>query len=124
MEPYFDLGTYTRGTSTASTSAQTWFDRGLVWSYAFHHEEAIRCFERAVEHDPGVSLAHDHLQSRPFLRPRARTTGARRFPPPSGPEDTPKATDRVSTEAHRGLHGRSSRTVAAATVGDTGQRPA
>jgi tetratricopeptide (TPR) repeat protein len=58
MEPYFDLGTYTRGTSTASTSAQTWFDRGLVWSYAFHHEEAIRCFERAVEHDPGFALAH------------------------------------------------------------------
>ena len=58
MEPYFDLGSYTRGTSTASTSAQTWFDRGLVWSYAFHHEEAIRCFERAVEHDPGCALAH------------------------------------------------------------------
>ena len=57
MEPYFDLGTYTRGTSTASTSAQTWFDRGLVWSYAFHHEEAIRCFERAVEHDRGFALA-------------------------------------------------------------------
>src|SRR5215213_477909 len=58
MEPYFDLGTYARGTSTASTSAQTWFDRGLVWCYAFHHEEAIRCFERAVEHDPGFALAH------------------------------------------------------------------
>ena len=58
MEPYFDLGTYTRGTSTASMSAQTWFDRGLVWSYAFHHEEAIRCFEHAVEHDPGFALAH------------------------------------------------------------------
>ena len=58
MEPYFDLGSYTRGTSTASTSAQTWFDRGLVWSYAFHHEEAIRCFERAVEHDTGFALAH------------------------------------------------------------------
>jgi tetratricopeptide (TPR) repeat protein len=58
MEPYFDLGTYTRATSTATTSAQTWFDRGLVWSYAFHHEEAIRCFERAVEHDPGFALAH------------------------------------------------------------------
>ncbi len=57
MEPYFDLGTYARGTSTASTSAQMWFDRGLVWSYAFHHEEAIRCFERAVEHDPGFALA-------------------------------------------------------------------
>ena len=58
METYFELGTYTRGTSTASASAQTWFDRGLVWSYAFHHEEAIRCFERAVEHDPGFALAH------------------------------------------------------------------
>ena len=45
-------------TSTASTTAQTWFDRGLVWSYAFNHEEAIRCFERAVEHDPGFALAH------------------------------------------------------------------
>jgi hypothetical protein len=32
MAPYFDLGTYTRGTSTASTSAQNWFDRGRVWS--------------------------------------------------------------------------------------------
>src|SRR3954452_24608928 len=58
MEPYFNLGTYTRGTSTASASAQMWFDRGLVWSYAFHHEEAIRSFERAVEHDPGFALAH------------------------------------------------------------------
>src|SRR5215216_831915 len=58
MEPYFDLGTYTLETSTASTSAQTWFDRGLVWSYAFHHEEAIRCFERAVNDDPGFALAH------------------------------------------------------------------
>ena len=55
-EPYFDLGSYTRGTSTASASAQVWFDRGLVWSYAFHHEEAIRCFERAVEHDAGFAL--------------------------------------------------------------------
>ena len=43
MEPYLDLGTYARGTSTASASAQTWFDRGLIWSYAFDHEEAIRC---------------------------------------------------------------------------------
>jgi hypothetical protein len=58
IEPYFDLGTYTRGTSTASTSAQTWFDPRTVWSYAFHHEEAVRCFERAVEHDPGFALAH------------------------------------------------------------------
>src|SRR4051812_8872657 len=57
MEPYLDLGIYTRGTSTASTSAQTWFDRGLV-CYAFQHEEAVRYFERALEHDRGFTLAH------------------------------------------------------------------
>ena len=54
----FDLGTFTRSVSTASPAAQEWFDRGLVWSYGFNHEEAIRCFERALEHDPGCALAH------------------------------------------------------------------
>ena len=54
----FDLGTYTRPVSTASPAAQAWFDRGLLWSYGYNHEEAVRCFERAVEHDPGCALAH------------------------------------------------------------------
>ena len=54
----FDLGTYTRPVSTASPAAQAWFDRGLLWSYGFNHEEAVRCFELAVEHDPGCALAH------------------------------------------------------------------
>jgi tetratricopeptide (TPR) repeat protein len=54
----FDLGTYRRPVSTASAAAQTWFDRGLVWSYAFHHEEAVRCFEEAAAADPGLAMAH------------------------------------------------------------------
>jgi hypothetical protein len=54
----FDLGTYTRRVSTASPTAQAWFDRGLLWSYGFNREEAVRCFELAVEHDPGCALAH------------------------------------------------------------------
>ncbi len=58
MTGYFDLGSHHRPVPTSSAEAQLWFDRGLVWSYAFHHEEAIRCFERAVEHDPGFALAH------------------------------------------------------------------
>ncbi|HEY3614097.1 MAG TPA: hypothetical protein VGK92_10345, partial [Gaiellales bacterium] len=33
-------------------------DRGLVWSYGFNHEEAIRCFERALAADAGCALAH------------------------------------------------------------------
>ena len=35
-----------------------WFDRGLVWTYGFNHEEAVRCFEHAVEADPDCAMAH------------------------------------------------------------------
>ncbi|WP_460353212.1 tetratricopeptide repeat protein [Mycobacterium sp. ZZG] len=57
-EPYYDLGSFHRPTDTPSPAAQVWFDRGMVWSYAFNHEEAIRCFERALELDPDFALAH------------------------------------------------------------------
>ncbi len=54
----FDLGTYGRSASTSSIDAQVWFDRGLVWCYAFNHEEAIGCFERAIAADDRFALAH------------------------------------------------------------------
>src|SRR3954471_1241992 len=56
-DQYFDLGYYHRPVETPSAQAQTWFDRGLVWAYAFNHEEAIRCFERALELDQGLAIA-------------------------------------------------------------------
>jgi len=55
---YYDLGTYTRPISTKSPDAQLWFDRGLNWVFAFNHEEAIACFAKALEHDPGCAMAH------------------------------------------------------------------
>jgi tetratricopeptide (TPR) repeat protein len=55
---YYDLGTHTRPVTTSSASAQLWFDRGLVWSYAFHHEEAVACFEAAVAADPDCAMAY------------------------------------------------------------------
>jgi tetratricopeptide (TPR) repeat protein len=55
---YFDLGSYAREVTTSSAQAQLWFTRGLVWTYAFNHEEAVRCFERAIDSDPGCALAH------------------------------------------------------------------
>ena len=58
MPGYFDLGSYARPVTTASAQAQTWFNRGLVWAYAFNHEEAAACFERAAEADPGCVMAH------------------------------------------------------------------
>ncbi|WP_205873229.1 tetratricopeptide repeat protein [Mycobacterium camsae] len=54
---YFDLGSYHRRVETVAPQAQLWFDRGLVWAYAFNHEEAVRCFERALQHDPDLAIA-------------------------------------------------------------------
>ncbi|HEX4011658.1 MAG TPA: hypothetical protein VHX62_16675 [Solirubrobacteraceae bacterium] len=57
--PYpYDLGAFSRETSTGAPEARSWFDRGLVWTYAFNHEEAIACFERALVADSGFALAY------------------------------------------------------------------
>ncbi|HEY8978903.1 MAG TPA: hypothetical protein VIU15_04885 [Streptomyces sp.] len=55
---YYDLGGYGRIVTTPSAEAQKWFDRGLVWTYAFHHEEAVACFEEAARADPECAMAH------------------------------------------------------------------
>ena len=56
-QPYYQLGAYHRPVSTPSPQAQLWFDRGLIWAYAFNHGEAVRCFERALELDSGLAIA-------------------------------------------------------------------
>ena len=43
---------------TATDAAQLWFDRGLLWTYGFNHDEAVRCFQRAAEVDPACAMAH------------------------------------------------------------------
>lgn len=57
-EPYYDLGSYKRVINTNSPSTQTWFNRGLVWSYAFNHEEAALCFEQSIAHDENCVMAY------------------------------------------------------------------
>ncbi|MDX3456449.1 hypothetical protein PV396_31650 [Streptomyces sp. ME02-8801-2C] len=54
----YDLGTHGRPVTTSSAEAQRWFDRGLVWTYGFHHEEAVACFEAATAADPDCAMAH------------------------------------------------------------------
>lgn len=54
---YFDLGNYSRPTSDV-VSAQTWLDRGLVWLFAYNHEESIACFENVVTADASCALAY------------------------------------------------------------------
>lgn len=54
----YDLGDYHRDIGTTDDDAAVWFDRGLIWSYAFNHEEAVACFERAAAADPSCAMAY------------------------------------------------------------------
>jgi tetratricopeptide (TPR) repeat protein len=55
---YFDLGPYSRKVTTTSLEAQVWFDRGLNWLFGFNHGEAIKCFQKALKHDPECAMAY------------------------------------------------------------------
>jgi tetratricopeptide (TPR) repeat protein len=55
---YYDLGSYSRKVTTNSPDAQVWFDRGLLWTFSYNHEQAIACFQKALEYDPGCAMAH------------------------------------------------------------------
>ncbi|GGJ42387.1 tetratricopeptide repeat protein [Neoroseomonas lacus] len=58
MDYPYDLGSYSRKVTTTSVEAQRWFNRGLNWCFGYHHEEAIACFEKALENDPNCAMAH------------------------------------------------------------------
>ncbi|CAI8897387.1 MAG: hypothetical protein U1A73_00760 [Pseudomonas sp.] len=58
MHDYYDLGTYSRPVTTRSPQAQLWFDRGLLWCYGYNHDESIRCFRKAIEHDHDCAMAY------------------------------------------------------------------
>jgi len=55
---YYDIGDFHYSVTTDSEEAQTWFNRGLAMCHGFNHEEAVRCFERAVAADPGMPMAY------------------------------------------------------------------
>ncbi|PKX99375.1 TPR domain protein [Aspergillus novofumigatus IBT 16806] len=57
-DPYYNLGSYHRRVSTANHQAQLWFDRGLIWTYGFNHEEAVRCFEKSIAIDPKCAMSY------------------------------------------------------------------
>lgn len=57
-DPYFDLGTLSRKVTTDSEEAQIWFNRGLVWTYCFNHDEAIVCYKQVIAHDESCAMAY------------------------------------------------------------------
>ena len=58
MNSYFDLGSHSLSITSPVPEVQTWFDRGLIWCYAFHHGEAIACFQKVVELDPDCAMGY------------------------------------------------------------------
>ncbi|MEW6251895.1 MAG: hypothetical protein AB1716_14720 [Planctomycetota bacterium] len=75
--PLFEgIGTHKRQVTTDSPAAQRYFNQGLVWAYAFNHDEAIRSFKAAAEDDPqcamawwGVALANGPHINNPVMEP-------------------------------------------------------
>ena len=57
-QSYPFLGNYFRNITTDSPEAKIWFNRGLIWCYAFAFEEAKRCFEKAVQFDQHCAMAY------------------------------------------------------------------
>lgn len=53
----FELGSYSRPVSTRVAEAQKAFDQGLVWAFAFNHDEAQRAFSEAARLDPALAMA-------------------------------------------------------------------
>jgi tetratricopeptide (TPR) repeat protein len=53
----FQLGSHHRPVSTQSAAAQQAFDQGLIWAFAFNHDEAQRAFHAALKHDPSLAIA-------------------------------------------------------------------
>ena len=56
--PLFDgLGHHHRAATTSSAMAQKYFDQGLIWTFAFNHDEAIRAYQQAAAFDPDFAMA-------------------------------------------------------------------
>src|SRR5262249_37745046 len=57
--PLFEgLGPHSRKIETKQPKAQQYFDQGLMFLFAFNHDEAIRAFRQAAELDPECAMAY------------------------------------------------------------------
>jgi tetratricopeptide (TPR) repeat protein len=52
------LGDLHHPVSTTNAMAQRFFDQGLTFIFGFNHDAAIRSFQRALEYDPNLAMAH------------------------------------------------------------------
>ena len=57
-QPPLTFGTHHHPIRTSNAEAQKMFDQGMAQAFGFHHEAAIRSFERAAEFDPSAAMPH------------------------------------------------------------------
>ncbi len=50
------MGSHTRKITTAGEMAQKYFEQGLVLTYAFNHEEALKSFQESARLDPNCAM--------------------------------------------------------------------
>ena len=55
---YPGFGAFERTVTTDSRTAQLLFNQGMQLLYGFNHDEAIRTFQKAAEHDPEFAMAY------------------------------------------------------------------
>lgn len=58
VELFNGLGEHTRTVATTKPLAKKYFDQGLMFMFAFNHDEAIRAFQQAIAVDPECAMAH------------------------------------------------------------------
>ena len=51
------LGVFHHKISTRNKLTQRYFDQGIKLTFGFNHAEAIKCFGKALEHDPACAMA-------------------------------------------------------------------
>ena len=61
MSTQLNLEGYSIKVTTDSPDCQLWMDRGVIQMYGFNHEEAIRCFHRAISFDGECAMAHHFI---------------------------------------------------------------
>ena len=52
------MGSHKRAVSTDNELAQKYFNQGLIWAFAFNHDEAIKSFNEAARLDPDCAMAY------------------------------------------------------------------
>jgi tetratricopeptide (TPR) repeat protein len=52
------MGRYARKVSTANPEAQRYFNQGLILTYGFNHDEAIRSYAECAKLDPDCAMAY------------------------------------------------------------------